>query len=152
HDKRWYEYTLNGLQELDLNAPVVHISFFEADAFAAYKQARLPTEFEMEIFLYTREDEAKTALSLHPFDITSAKRQVWCWTSSSYAAYPGFKAFKGPLFEYNKKFMCNQYVLRGGAVVTPQSHYRDSYRNFYLPSQRWMFSGIRLAKDLCENY
>jgi ergothioneine biosynthesis protein EgtB len=149
YDKKWYEYTLNGLQELDLNAPVVHINYFEANAFASFQHARLPTESEMETFLCAQPTCEQASFSKnHPFDIAQPKRQVWCWTSSSYAAYPGYKALGGPLFEYNKKFMCNQYVLRGGAVVTPHSHYRDSYRNFYLPSQRWMFSGIRLAKDL----
>jgi|SRR5579871_779201 len=148
-NNKWYEYTLYGLAELDLNAPVVHINYFEACAFATYQQARLPTEFEMETFLDGQEHGEPSSLSsIHPFDVAMPKRQVWCWTSSSYAAYPGFKALDGPFIEYNKKFMCNQYVLRGGAIVTPHSHYRDSYRNYYLPSQRWMFSGIRLAKDL----
>jgi len=111
--------------------PVSHISYFEADAFANYMGCRLPTEFEHEIM----DQDCKQSSSL------------WSWTSSSYGAYPGFVKFDGALSEYNGKFMCNQYILRGGCVATPRGHWRPTYRNFYEPHQRWMFSGIRLAKD-----
>lgn len=149
--KDWFEYTLHGLQELDLNAPVVHVSYFEADAYASWRKARLPSEFELEAYLRSIPcDEGKSTFKarLHPNCVKSARAQVWCWTRSAYAPYPGFKPFPSVLHEYNGKFMCNQLVLKGGSVVTPQGHYRDSYRNFFLPEQRWMFSGIRLAKDL----
>ena len=149
----WYEYTLYGLLPLDLNRPLAHISYFEANAFANWKQARLPTEQEFEIFLTQSKAQSDTKPNIkdseHPNDANAADGQVWCWTSSQYAAYPQYKAFDGLLNEYNGKFMCNQFVLRGGCVVTPDGHYRHSYRNFYPAHQRWMFSGIRLAKDHC---
>ena len=145
----WYEYTLHGLLPLDLNRPLVHISYFEANAFANWKQLRLPTEQELEIFLTQSNTKPNLRNSLHPNDANATSGQVWCWTSSQYSAYPQYKAFDGLLNEYNGKFMCNQFVLRGGCVVTPEGHYRHSYRNFYHAHQRWMFSGIRLAKDHC---
>lgn len=147
--ENWHEYTLHGLIPLDLNKPLVHISYFEADAFANWKELRLPTEQEFEVFLAasdiaeTNEDEK----IYHPYSAQQVVGQVWCWTRSQYSPYPRFKAFDGLLNEYNGKFMCNQFVLKGGCIVTPDNHYRHSYRNFYLPQQRWMFSGIRLAKD-----
>jgi ergothioneine biosynthesis protein EgtB len=149
-DDNWYEYTLHGLIPLDLNRPLVHISYYEADAFANWKNLRLPTEQELEIFLKTSKITAldnKTQL-LHPNHADAANLQVWCWARSQYLPYPRYKAYDGLLNEYNSKFMCNQFVLKGGCIVTPQHHYRHSYRNFYLPHQRWMFSGIRLAKDI----
>lgn len=146
-DGAWYEYTLHGLVPLDLNKPLVHISYFEAAAFANWKQLRLPTEQELEVFL-AASASIESGSTLHPNHAQTASGQVWCWTSSQYSPYPKFKAFDGVLNEYNGKFMCNQFVLRGGCVVTPQHHYRHSYRNFYGPEQRWMFSGIRLAKDI----
>jgi ergothioneine biosynthesis protein EgtB len=149
-DGVWYEYTLYGLIPLDLNRPLVHISYFEANAFANWKKLRLPTEQELEIFLNQtplKTDLADSAL-LHPNNAQNVYGEVWCWSSSQYSAYPRFKAFDGILNEYNGKFMCNQFVLRGGCVATPDQHYRHSYRNFYQPQQRWMFSGIRLAKDI----
>jgi ergothioneine biosynthesis protein EgtB len=148
-DGEWFEYTLHGLEPLDLNRPLVHISYFEADAFAKWKNLRLPTEQELEIYLNhsTAEPVHQTDQCYHPTNPQAAE-QVWCWTSSQYSPYPRFKAFDGLLNEYNGKFMCNQFVLRGGCIITPQHHYRHSYRNFYLPHQRWMFSGIRLAKDI----
>jgi ergothioneine biosynthesis protein EgtB len=147
-DGQWFEYTLHGLLPLEMHQPLVHISYFEADAFAKWKGCRLPTEQELEIYLYSLVSKSTPEVStyFHPNDANAAE-QVWCWTSSQYSAYPRFKAFDGLLNEYNGKFMCNQFVLRGGCVVTPNHHYRNSYRNFYLPHQRWMFSGIRLAKD-----
>jgi len=149
--EKWFEYTLHGLEELDMNAPVVHISYFEADAYAHYKKARLPCESELEIYLRSKawdHDKAPSSSHLHPTCVKSPRTQVWCWTKSAYAPYPGFKPFHSVLYEYNGKFMCNQYVLKGGSIITPEGHYRDSYRNFFLPEKRWMFSGIRLAKDL----
>jgi ergothioneine biosynthesis protein EgtB len=124
-------FTLWGLQPLDPNAPVEHVSFFEAAAYAAWAKARLPTEFEWE-----------TASPLF------AHGAVWEWTRSSYDPYPGFKAFEGIAAEYNGKFMVGQIVLRGGSVATPPGHIRPTYRNFFPPSARWQFSGIRLAGDL----
>lgn len=147
-DGKWFEYTLHGLIPLDMNKPLVHISYFEADAFANWKGLRLPTEQELEVYLSNASNKPTSKTdTYHPND-ANASEQVWCWTSSQYSAYPRFKAFDGVLNEYNGKFMCNQFVLRGGCVVTPDQHYRNSYRNFYLPHQRWMFSGIRLAKDI----
>ncbi len=144
----WYEYTLHGLATLDLNHPVTHISYFEADAFAKWSGNRLPTEFEFEAF-YKNKDTAILSSKLdHPTSLNQQTNQVWSWTRSQYSPYPGFKTFDGKLGEYNGKFMCNQFVLRGGCVATPKNHYRTSYRNFYQPQQRWMFSGIRIAKDL----
>lgn len=146
----WHEYTLYGLVPLDLNRPLVHISYFEADAYANWKKLRLPTEQELEVFLNSMDSTPVSAERpvLHPNNAQNAHGEVWCWTKSQYSAYPGFKAFDGILNEYNGKFMCNQFVLRGGCVATPYQHYRHSYRNFYQAQQRWMFSGIRLAKDL----
>lgn len=146
-DGVWHEYTLYGLQPLDLNQPVMHISYFEADAYANWKALRLPTEQELEIFL-NKTDVIQPSGTLHPDNAQAPNGQVWCWTKSQYSPYPRFKAFDGVLNEYNGKFMCNQFVLRGGCIMTPENHYRHSYRNFYLPHQRWMFSGIRLAKDI----
>ncbi len=124
-------FTLTGVLPLDFNAPVEHVSFFEAAAYAAWAKARLPTEFEWEV-------------ASHLF----AHGSVWEWTRSSYDPYPGFKAFEGIAAEYNGKFMVGQIVLRGGSVATPQGHVRPTYRNFFPPSARWQFSGIRLAGDL----
>lgn len=147
-DGVWYEYTLYGLLALDLNRPLVHISYFEADAFANWKQLRLPTEQELEVFLNQADASIVNASTLHPNNAHNHCGEVWCWTKSQYSPYPRFKTFDGVLNEYNGKFMCNQFVLRGGCVATPHQHYRHSYRNFYQAQQRWMFSGIRLAKDI----
>ena len=124
-------FTLSGAQPLDPGAPVEHVSFYEAAAYAAWAGARLPTEFEW---------EAAAPLFQHG--------DVWEWTRSSYDPYPGFKAFEGIAAEYNGKFMVGQMVLRGGSVATPPGHVRDSYRNFFPPHARWQFSGIRLAEDV----
>jgi ergothioneine biosynthesis protein EgtB len=124
-------FTLSGNRPLDPNAPVEHVSFYEAAACAAWAGARLPTEFEW---------EATAPLFPHG--------DVWEWTRSSYDPYPGFKPFEGMAAEYNGKFMVGQLVLRGGSVATPPGHVRDSYRNFFPPHARWQFSGIRLAKDI----
>ena len=146
-DGEWHEYSLYGLHALDLNAPVTHISYFEASAFAAWKGLRLPTEQEFEVALSDKAIPAdQSTPALQPIN-ANAGSQVWCWTSSHYSPYPGYRTFDGPLQEYNGKFMCNQFVLRGGCVATPHGHLRQTYRNFYEPHQRWMFSGVRLAQD-----
>lgn len=140
------EFTLNGPIALDAFHPVSHINYFEASAYAKWKGQRLPREAELEIYLSRKPIESPK----NPFHATNANgvhKQLWAWTQSSYSPYPGFQEFRGPTKEYNGKFMCNQYVLRGGCLATPDDHYRPTYRNFFLPQQRWMFSGIRLAKD-----
>ncbi len=124
-------FTLHGVQPLDPHAPVEHVSFYEAAAYAAWAGKRLPTEFEW---------EASAAMFDHG--------AVWEWTRSSYDPYPRFKPFEGIAAEYNGKFMVGQMVLRGGSTATPPGHGRDSYRNFFPPSARWQFSGIRLAEDI----
>ncbi|KZN61641.1 ergothioneine biosynthesis protein EgtB [Pseudoalteromonas luteoviolacea] len=158
-ENKWYEFSLHGLNLLDLNAPVTHISYFEADAYAKWKGLRLPSEQEMEVYLtsfdsdlfgvpeFDRRPSEKPDI-YHPTQSSVPFGQVWCWSKSHYSGYPGYKPYQGMLNEYNGKFMCNQFVLRGGCVATPYGHYRHSYRNFYAPNQRWMFSGIRLAKDI----
>lgn len=149
------EFTLGGERDIDDNAPVCHVSFYEADAFARWAGARLPTEFEWEIM--ARQHPAKGNLQesgyWHP--IAANNRQffgdVWEWTSSAYAPYPGFKPLSGSLGEYNGKFMCNQMTVRGGSCVTARDHTRASYRSFFYPDARWQFLGIRLAKDGYED-
>ena len=149
---KWYEYTLYGVVPLDLSAPVCHISYFEADAYASWRGYRLPTEFEIELYLSSIEQIGSECIDNeiyhHPVSFQNSRSQLWCWTSSQYTAYPRYQAYSGILEEYNGKFMCNQFVLRGGCVATPTGHYRTTYRNFYQPQQRWMFSGIKLAKDI----
>ena len=124
----WMQFTRHGLQPLDAQAPATHLSHFEADAFASWSEARLPTEFEWE-------------------HAAQGYGEVWEWTSSSYAPYPGYRAAAGAVGEYNGKFMSNQYVLRGGSHATPAGHARRSYRNFFPSAARWQFSGVRLARD-----
>lgn len=153
-DEKWFEYTLQGLQPLNLGQPVCHLSAYEADAFARWKDCRLPTEFEWEVFANLNEDcgEGQFLESeiFHPdvemLDNAAVQGKLWQWTSSAYSPYPGYKAAKGAIGEYNGKFMCNQLVLRGGSCVTSQSHYRNSYRNFFYPPDQWQFTGLRLAK------
>jgi len=130
-------FTLTGVERLDPHALVEHVSFYEAAAYAAWARARLPTEFEW---------EAAAAADAGKGQFQAG--QVWDWTRSSYDPYPGFKPFEGIASEYNGKFMVGQLVLRGGSSATPPGHCRRSYRNFFPPSARWQFSGIRLAKDL----
>jgi ergothioneine biosynthesis protein EgtB len=125
----WHYYHYNGLEKINPNLPVMHLSYYEAFAYAEWKGMRLPTEFEWEA-------------ACGRFDWG----QLWEWTSSAYQPYPGFKKAEGALGEYNGKFMVNQQVLRGAAVATPDNHSRKTYRNFFHPQLRWMFSGIRLAK------
>lgn len=155
-DNQWKRYALNGgLQPLDLDAPVSHVSFYEADAFAKWSGKRLPTEFEWEVAcnLYsTKDDKANFAESAR-YEPCAANGNnqmygdLWEWTGSAYRPYPYYEAPDGALGEYNGKFMINQMVLRGGSCATPQSHIRNTYRNFFPPELRWMFSGIRLASD-----
>src|SRR5215472_9515955 len=153
-DGEWLTFTVSGMKPLDLDEPVCHVSYFEADAYARWQAARLGTESEWEHAV------AQEAISgnfvererFHPRAAQIGESQLfgdcWEWTSNSYAPYPGFHAAEGALGEYNGKFMCNQYVLRGGSCATPQSHIRPSYRNFFPAQTRWQFSGIRLAQDL----
>jgi len=161
-DGKWFEFTLNGLKELNPNSPVCHVSYYEADAFARWANKRLPTEAEWEV-------AAKLSESLplegnfideeqyHPMPLASKRVKdssnlyqmfgdVWEWTGSSYLPYPGFEAIEGALGEYNGKFMVDQMVSRGGSCATSRNHIRLTYRNFFRPDKRWQFMGIRLAK------
>jgi formylglycine-generating enzyme required for sulfatase activity len=124
----WREFTLRGLEPLDPHGTATHLSHFEADAYARWAGARLPTEFEWE----------------HAAPDAGA---VWEWTSSSYGPYPGYRPAPGAVGEYNGKFMSNQYVLRGSSCATPAGHARRTYRNFFSSVARWQFSGVRLARD-----
>ena len=148
----WQQFTLSGLRDIDANEPIAHLSYFEADAFARWNGARLPTEFEWEALCGGAPIEGNFAESglLHPRAATDFEPfgNVWQWTRSQYCPYPGYRADEGALGEYNGKFMCNQFVLRGGSCATPQSHIRASYRNFFPPDARWQFAGLRLARDV----
>ena len=133
-DGSWMEFTLHGLQPLDLARPAAHVSLYEADACARFMQARLPTEAEWE------------CAALQGEGLAQMFGECWQWTSSSYAPYPGYASAPGALGEYNGKFMLNQYVLRGSSSATPPGHARASYRNFFPAGARWQFTGIRLAR------
>jgi ergothioneine biosynthesis protein EgtB len=144
-------FTLHGVLPVNPGEPVAHVSFYEAAAFAAWAGKRLPTEFEWEA-VAEKYPPVGNFLDLETLRPVAAKGEtlfgdVWIWTRSSYDPYPGFKPFDGSLAEYNGKFMVGQVVLRGGSCVTPPSHVRATYRNFFPPSARWQFSGIRLAED-----
>ena len=153
-DGEWLEYRLDGERELVRNAPVTHVSHYEADAYARWAGARLPTEAEWEFAASQHALDgnfAETDSALHPepaggHAITQLFGDCWEWTSSAYLPYPGFEPLRGALGEYNGKFMSGQMVLRGGSCATPRGHVRATYRNFFYPPDRWQFTGIRLAR------
>lgn len=157
-DGGWWIFALSGMRELDPNEPVCHVSYYEADAYARWAGARLPSESEWEIAASNIPVEGNFVDNgiYHPVALSDKKSSrtisqmfgdVWEWTRSPYVSYPGYKTLPGALGEYNGKFMSNQMVLRGGSCATPRSHIRKTYRNFFPPNARWQFMGIRLAKD-----
>src|SRR5437870_7677076 len=170
-DGAWWNFTRSGLRRVDQSEPVTHVSDFEADAYANWAGARLPTEYEWERATLSCPIEgnfvetelfhpAPVAVAPNAFGAVSAERpeqyrdlvqmfgDVWEWTRSAYSPYSGYRAEPGALGEYNGKFMCNQYVLRGGSCATSRTHIRRTYRNFFQPEKRWQFTGIRLAREL----
>jgi len=155
-NNEWHTFSLSGMHKINLYEPVTHVSYFEADAFSKWYGARLPTEHEWEHFAKTSKQSIEDTNFLdngiyHPRAQISHSYQIWGdvweWTSSAYSPYPGYKPLPGVLGEYNGKFMSNQMVLRGGSCVTPYSHIRATYRNFFAPDKRWQYSGIRLVCD-----
>ena len=166
HEGAWWHFTLSGFRPVEESEPVTHVSYFEADAYASWAGARLPTEFEWERaaldcpvegnfvedkLLHPAAEPVASAVSAdksaHDLHLHKVFGDVWEWTRSAYSPYPGYRAAPGALGEYNGKFMCNQYVLRGGSCATSRSHIRPTYRNFFQPEKRWQFTGIRLARD-----
>jgi ergothioneine biosynthesis protein EgtB len=158
-DGAWWNFTLSGFRPVNESEPVTHVSYFEADAYANWDGARLPTEFEWEHAAsgVPIDGNFVDAQRFHPAPAASGSSEeallqmfgdVWEWTRSAYLPYPGYRAVPGALGEYNGKFMCNQMVLRGGSCATSRSHIRPTYRNFFQPEKRWQFTGIRLARDL----
>lgn len=154
-DNNWHYMTLAGLQPVDMPAPVCHVSFYEAHAYAQWAGKRLPTEFEWEAIASSHDShkghfsdsgyyQPRTAIATGMCQLFG---DVWEWTQSSYSPYPGFVPLPGSLGEYNGKFMCSQMTLRGGSCVTAANHVRASYRNFFYPKDRWQYSGIRLVED-----
>ena len=157
-DDRWWNFTLNGFEEVNPGEPVCHISLYEADAFASWKDSRLPTEAEWEVaaadlkyegnFVETGNFHSAPLKNGSQVKLKQMYGDVWEWTRSAYTPYPGYKPLPGALGEYNGKFMSSQMVLRGGSCATSQTHIRKTYRNFFPPHSRWQFMGIRLAKDV----
>jgi ergothioneine biosynthesis protein EgtB len=154
-DRGWSQFTLSGWRPLDPAEPVCHVSFYEADAYARWAGARLPTEAEWEHAAVRTGLDGSFVESgrLHPSPapqsgLSQLLGECWQWTQSAYSAYPGYRPPAGALGEYNGKFMCNQLVLRGASCLTPRSHARVTYRNFFPPETRWQMSGIRLASDV----
>lgn len=153
-DSAWQHYTLSGMRSVDESEPVCHVSFYEADAFARWAGARLPTEQEWETAagVFNIEGNFFDSGRLHPAAAAEDHRScqffgdIWEWTRSAYEPYPGYRPDAGSLGEYNGKFMCNQLVLRGGSCASPASHIRPTYRNFFYAPDRWQFTGIRLAR------
>ncbi len=156
NEKEWNMFTLTGMQSVNPKSPICHVSYYEADAFARWKNCRLPTEFEWEHATTSLPVQGKDLSSdiLHPIPTKSGDNlsqfygDVWEWTSSAYSPYPGFRPNKDAIGEYNGKFMSNQFILRGGSCVTPKKQIRKTYRNFFPPNTRWQFSGIQLAKNI----
>jgi ergothioneine biosynthesis protein EgtB len=155
-------FTLQGMVDIDPHTPACHLNFFEADALARWAGARLPTEFEWELAARLLPEKAQQSgnfvehAAYHPLPLRGSSDDapdqmmgdVWEWTQSNYNPYPGYRPWEGLVGEYNGKFMCNQFVLRGGSCATPRSHMRTSYRNFFPPDAQWQFSGVRLARDV----